>query len=474
MNTNTKLISFNPATEEIVWTGHSASHSEIATVISIAKKTQHTWAALSLEKRIDYLLAFQKILQESKESFALTISRETGKPLWESKSEIDAMIGKVDISIEAQTQRCKYFTKDLLHTRHKPLGVCAVLGPFNFPGHLPNGHIIPALLAGNTVVFKPSELTPLVAVEMVKLWKKANLPEGVISLIFGGAREGRLLSSHPDINAVFFTGSWATGKILAEQFGAHPDKLLALEMGGNNPLVIGDISNPKAAAFLTLQSAFATSGQRCTCARRLIVPRSERGAQVIEQLLKWIPQIRIGSFNQTPEPFMGPLISNRAADTLLKTQQLLIEKGAIPLASMERIKSGTPFLSPGILDVTEIKELPDEEYFGPLLQLIQVKNFEEAIQEANHTHFGLVAGLLSESKTQYETFYREVKAGVINWNTPTTGASSHAPFGGVKRSGNFRPSAFYAADYCNYPVASMESSTLAMPSKIPYGLDEVR
>ena len=270
----------------------------------------------------------------------------------------------------------------------------------------------------------------------------------------------------------FLTGSWETGVIFSEQFAKHPEKILALEMGGNNPLVISQIGDAKAAALMTIQSAYLTAGQRCSCARRLIVVKSHENKTFVDELVRMIDSIKVGPFTDVPEPFMGPVITEHAAHYLLTVQNTLKSKGGKPLAEMRLLKNNSALVSPGLMDVTEVKNRLDEEVFGPLLQLIYVNNLDAAIVEANNTSFfGLTVGLLSNSQEEYQQFYKRVRAGVINWNSPLTGASSSAPFGGVKRSGNHRPSAFYAADYCAYPVASIENPTLTM-GKLPQGMEE--
>lgn len=470
----TSFKSLNPATLEVIWQGEEASHKEVEMAFARAQNAFSDWSSLAIGERIGYLHKYQNLLREQKDHFAEIISMETGKPLWESQNEVISMINKVDISIEAFQIRCPDRSLPqkpyISMTRHKPHGVVAVLGPYNFPGHLPNGHIVPALLAGNTVVFKPSELTPWVGEKLVQCWLDSGLPPGVLNLVQGGASVGKLITSQSLLNGLFFTGSWPTGKRLLEQFSTHPEKILALEMGGNNPLIFHEVKNLEAAAYLTVQSAFISTGQRCTCARRLIVVESERSGKFIDSLLEQMKGIKIGNYTDQPEPFMGPLISEQAAQKLMKSQENLISLGAIPIQTMHLLKTGTGFITPGVIDVTAVKDRPDVEYFGPFLQLIRVPTLEAAMQEANHTAYGLVAGLFSDDADAYQLFYRQVRAGVINWNTPLTGASSTAPFGGIGHSGNFRPSAFYAADYCSYPVASLETDILQMPRKLTPGL----
>jgi succinylglutamic semialdehyde dehydrogenase len=470
--TRDRLTNFSPATGQPTWQGLAADAEAVDAAYQAARTALSGWAALTIEERSAILDAYQQQLTAEKERVAAVISAETGKPLWESKAEVDAMIGKVAISKEAYQVRCAERHKPPGITRHKPHGVVAVLGPFNFPGHLPNGHIVPALLAGNTVLFKPSEHTPVIAQLMEQLWRQAGLPAGVLSVLYGGGEVGQSVAQHPGLNGLFFTGSAKTGQALLALFSQHPEKILALEMGGNNPLVIGSaIADLQAAAYLMVQSTFLTAGQRCTCARRLIVIRGSAGERAIERFIALAQQIRVGRYTDAPEPFMGPLIHSRAVDHLLAAQTALEQRGGTLLLEAKPLPSlGPAFVSPGIVDVTAVRDRTDEEIFGPLVQLIRVESFDAALVEANRTQYGLAAGLLSDDAAEYAHFYREVQAGVISWNAPTTGASSAMPFGGVGKSGNHRPSAFYAADYCAYPVACIENAQMQLPGKVSPGI----
>jgi succinylglutamic semialdehyde dehydrogenase len=349
--------------------------------------------------------------------------------------------------------------------RFKPYGVLAVFGPFNFPGHLPNGHIVPALLAGNTVVFKPSELAPAVAQKTAELWLAAGLPAGVLNLIHGARETGEALAAHDGVDGLLFTGSVAAGVSLHANWARQPHRILALEMGGNNPLVVWHASDLDAAAYAIIQSAFITAGQRCSCARRLIVPAGAAGDAVLDRLAEMTGDVRVGDFRQRLEPFMGPVISERAAAGVMGAKRDLVARGATERVEMRHVGASRAMLTPGILDVTSVANRADEEIFGPLLQVIRVPSFDAAIAEANNTRFGLAAGLLCDDPALYEKFRKRVRAGVINWNRPTTGASGRLPFGGVGLSGNHRPSGYYAADYCSYPVASLEIPTLSLPTK---------
>lgn len=467
--------SIDPAKKQLVWSALSASANQVDLAIQAARKAFVPWSEFSFDERLVFVKRFAALLAEHKEQLALCIAQETGKPLWETRTEVAAMVGKIGISEKAYLERTGTVENPMpvgkAFIRHKPHGVVAVFGPYNFPGHLPNGHIVPALLAGNTIVFKPSELTPMVAEKTIALWQQAGLPDGVLNLVQGEVETGKALANHPGIDGLFFTGSSRTGKVLHEQFAGHPGKILALEMGGNNPLIVKDVANLDAAVHDIVQSAFVTSGQRCTCARRLFVAKGEAGDQLIARLVQVSKQIDVGHYDSEVQPFMGAMISHHAAAQMAVAQQQLVDLGANSLLSLTHQDTESGFVTPGIIDVTDIlAEMPDEEHFGPLLKVIRYTDFDSAIDEANNTSFGLSAGLLADSKDDYDYFFQRIRAGIVNWNRPITGASSAAPFGGIGDSGNHRASAYYAADYCAYPVASVELEAVTLPGTLSPGL----
>jgi succinylglutamic semialdehyde dehydrogenase len=466
--------SVNPANNTTVWHGAEASAAQVNQAVEAARKSFNSWRSHTFEQRLKVAQKFAELLKDNADRLATVIAEETGKALWESKTEINAMVGKIAISANAYQERTGSSATQnngvTAKLQHKPHGVVAVFGPYNFPGHLPNGHIVPALLAGNTVIFKPSELTPKIAEETVKLWQQAGLPEGVLNLVQGKVNTGKALAAHHNIDGLFFTGSSNTGHLLHEQFAGHPGKILALEMGGNNPLIVKNITDIDAAVHDIIQSAFITSGQRCTCARRLFIEQSENGDAVLNKLIEATKQIVIDDPFAQEQPFYGAMISKEAALGMLSAQSDLLEQGATSLTTMTQTDANLGFVTPGIIDVTHVEALKDEEHFGPLLKVIRYQDFDHAIELANQTAFGLSAGFLGDNKADYEHFYHNARAGIINWNKPTTGASSAAPFGGIGASGNHRASAYYAADYCAYPVASMEAEQVSMPSQLAPGL----
>ena len=451
-----QLISTEPATGRELWSGPIG---DAAAEVAAARAAFPHWAGQSLSYRSETLRRFANTVRQREDQFAELIARETGKPLWEARTEVGAVVNKVDISINAYSERTPQRRVDAALggrtcVRHKPHGVLAVLGPYNFPAHLPNGHIVPALLAGNTVVFKPSEETPHAGQLIAECLEEADLPAGVFNLVQGGRDVGAALLDQP-IDALMFTGSGAAGAHFRRKFADDPHVILALELGGNNPLVVWNARDIPAAATIAVQSAFLSAGQRCTAARRLIVGE-DQADDLVAAILKTVDRLIVGEPFAKPQPFMGPVIDNAAADHLQEQFLNLMIKGGKVIRRLDRPSEGLPFLTPALIDVTGI-DTPDEELFGPVLQIVRVPDFDAALTEANNTRFGLAASLVGGSPEQYDRFWSIVRAGVINWNKPTNGAPSNAPFGGVGLSGNHRPSAYYAADYCAYPVTSSEA-----------------
>lgn len=457
------FTSADPAYGETVWSGQAASADDVRSAFKSARAAFTHWALAGIEARAAVAERYGEILKAKADEIGALIARETGKPLWEAKGEAGAMAAKVAVSIKAfhdrtgRTRTETDFGEQVMD--HKPLGVMFVLGPYNFPGHLPNGHIIPALLAGNTVVFKPSELTPAVGELTVRCWDEAGAPRGVINLVQGARDTGAAALDDRDLDGVLFTGSWPTGSFIHRKFAGRTGVQLALEMGGNNPLVVWDAGDAEAAARIAVLSAYITAGQRCSCARRLIVPSGAAGDAVIDAIAAAIPKLPIGAYDSAPEPFMGPLISEAAASAVIKAQDDLVRRGAKTLVTAARHDAGAAFVSPGLLDVDGI-ETPDEEIFGPMLQVSRADSFEAALRAANNTAYGLSAGLITDNDEVWKRFWAGSRAGIVNRNRPTTGAASTMAFGGPGQSGNLRPSAYYAADYCAYPVATQAASKL--------------
>ncbi|MFC4296140.1 succinylglutamate-semialdehyde dehydrogenase [Novosphingobium tardum] len=452
-----EIVSYEPATGLELWRGQIG---DVDSIVDQARRSWPAWAALPLATRMEMVRRFANEVRKDGEHLAELIARETGKPVWETRTEVDSVVGKVEISIRAYAERSAHRKLDsamqgTMSLRHKPHGVMAVLGPYNFPAHLPNGHIVPALIAGNAVIFKPSEKTPAVGEALVACLHRAGIPAGVVQLLIGGPQEGQALVAHPGVDGVLFTGSAHAGIAINRKLAADPGKIVALEMGGNNPIVVWDTPLVADAAALIVQSAFTTAGQRCSAARRLIVKDSLYDA-VVGEVKQLADRLIVGGPFDDPAPYMGPLIDNAAADGLTESFVYLLSHGGRAIKHMVRPHADRPFVTPAIIDVSSIAERPDVELFGPLLQVVRVDDFDAAIAEANATRFGLSASLIGGTPQDYNRFWANIRAGIVNWNRPTNGASSAAPFGGIGLSGNHRPSAYYAADYCAYPVASAE------------------
>lgn len=449
----------NPATGETSWDGQASSEDQVADAVIAARKAQLDWARRPQHDRTTILERYAEEVAKRADTISSAISQDMGKAGWDARGEAGAMSAKVGISIKAQVERAGTAFSEAafgsMHLTHRPHGVMAVFGPFNFPGHLPNGHIVPALLAGNTCVLKPSELAPSVAHIMVDAFEAAGLPEGVLNVVQGGRDTGAALLDD-DINGLLFTGSAKTGLFFHRHFAGRPEVILALEMGGNNPLIVWDPAEVEAAADIAAQSAFLTTGQRCSCARRVILPKGKWGDEVVDAIVARAKGLRIGDATDD-EAFMGPLVSEQAAQNAVDFQTMLSKKGGKSLRRLKRMDRGGGFVTAGVIDVTDASDIPDEELFGPVMQIVRVDDFDEAIQRANDTKYGLSGGLVSDDDALWLRAHAEMKAGILNRNRPTAGASGAMPFGGPGHSGNFRPGAYYAADYCAWPQASQVS-----------------
>lgn len=452
-----EIVSFEPATGSELWRGRIGDADD---VVARARRAWPLWAAQPLSTRIELMRRFANEVRKESDKLADLIARETGKPLWEARSEVDSVVDKVEVSVRAYAERTSQRKLDSAlngtsAVRHKPHGVLAVISPYNMPALLPAAQIIPALIAGNVVVFKPSEKAPATGDLLVRCFHRAGISAAVVQLMLGGPEQGQALAMHDGVDGVLFTGSAHAGVSINRKLASNPGKLVALELGGNNPIVVWDTPKIVDAAAIVVQSAFTSAGQRCSSARRLIVKSTMYDA-VITEVRRLTERLIVGAPFDTPTPFMGPVIDNAAADGLTESFVYLLSNGGRAIKHMARLREDLPFVSPAIIDVTRIEERPDVELFGPLLQVIAVDDFDEAIAEANNTRFGLVASLLGGSPQDYNRFWANVRAGVVNWNRPTIGENAGAPFGGTGLSGNNRPGGYYMADSCAYPVSSAE------------------
>jgi succinylglutamic semialdehyde dehydrogenase len=293
----------------------------------------------------------------------------------------------------------------------------------------------------------------------------------VLNLVQGGRETGQALSALRDVDGLLFTGSAGTGYQLHRQLAGQPEKILALEMGGNNPLIVDEPADIDAAVHLTIQSAFITAGQRCTCARRLLVKRGAQGDAFLARLVEVTSRLVPGEWDAADQPFIGGLISEQAAKQVYHAWREHVAHGGHSLLDPRLVKAGTSLLTPAIVEMTGVQEVADEEVFGPLLCVWRYDEFDEAVAMANATRYGLSSGLISPDREKFDQLLLEARAGIVNWNKPLTGAASTAPFGGVGASGNHRASAWYAADYCSWPMASLETAAIVLPEQLNPGLD---
>jgi len=451
------IVSFAPASGEEVWRGRPG---DVADQVERARRAWPAWAAQSLANRIELLRRFANEVRREQDPFAELIARESGRPLWEARAEVEAVIARVEIAVRASAERTAQRRLDnamqgTVALRHKPHGVIAVLGPFPLPARIPASRIIPALIAGNAVIFKPSDKATATGEFLVRCFTRAGVPANVLQLLPGTAAEGQALVMDEGVDGVIFTGSAHNGITISRRLATNPGKMISLSLGGNNPIVAWDTPKIADAAALIVQSAFSSSGQRCTNARRLIV-KSDMYDALVGEVKAVADRIIVGAPLDDPQPFMGPVSDNASAEGLTESFVYLLSHGGRPIKHMVRLDRELPFLTPAIIDTTAMQDRPDVELFGPLLQVIRVNDFDEAIAEANRTRYGLVSTLVGGSPDDYNRFWANARAGLVNWNRPSTTTSPGAPMGGIGISGNHRPAEFYAADSCAYPVASAE------------------
>jgi len=452
-----ELRSHEPATGAQFWSG---SPGDVEEIVASARAAWPGWASQPLLDRIGFLRAFTNEVRREGEALATAIARETGKPLREARSDVETLAAQVEVSVSALAERNAQRRRDnalhgVIAVRHKPHGVVTVLGPSSSPMGAATGHIVPALIAGNVVILKPSEKAPGCAEALVRCFYRAGVPASVLQVCHGGPETGASLVAHDGVDGVMFTGSTANGLAINRRLAARPDRFVSLAMGGNNPCVVWDTPKLSDAAALVVQSAFTCSGQTCTAVRRLIV-RDTIAGQLLAEIKAIADRLIVGGPCDDPQPWMGPMIDNAAAEAVSEAYVGLLGKGGRPIKHLVRLDPALPYLSPAIIDVTDAGERPDLEIFGPVLQVVRVSTFEDAIAEANATRFGLGAMLVGGSAQDDNRFWANVRAGMVNWNRPLTQPWLAAPQGGVGLSGNFRPGGTYAADTCAYPVTSGE------------------
>lgn len=467
------LISHNPARpDEIVWSG-APSLDHVDEAVAAARRALPAWMGLSIDERAKHLRNWRDVAAAHVDELADLIGREVGKPAPEARIEAGAISGKVDLTLESTVMdRIHDWTADAGsgrtgRCRYRPHGVMAVVGPFNFPAHLPNGQFVPAMLAGNTVVFKPSELAPAVGQRLGELMQEAGLPPGVFNVVHGMVDESRRLCTNEGVDGILFTGSWPVGRAILEQNLDTPGRIVALELGGNNPAIVHQDADLRLAAIECARAAFATTGQRCTCTRRIIV-HEKVADSFLAGLCTAASTLLAGSHDDPVTPFMGPLITESARTAVLESQRRIVARGGRSLVPAVELPGDGWFISAGVIEVDGFQMDHDEEIFGPLVQVCTVGSLNEAIEQARQTRYGLAASIFTADESNFDRCFAELSTGCLNWNVGTAGASSRLPFGGVGLSGNHRPAAALAIDSCAYPVASLLQPGSDIP--IPTGM----
>ncbi len=456
----------NPAnTAETLWElGVCYDHVEEA--IDSAKKGFKQWRAISQDERNNYLRAYQEQVMARKDEMARSIALETGKPLWEAHTEVAAVIAKVNVTIEDSLPRVanRDFPEILPQTNgaiyYKPLGPSLVIGPFNFPCHLANGQILSALIAGNSIIFKPSEKTAYSAQLMFECFHAAGFPSGVVNLIQGNAESARRLTASKEIKGIYFTGSKEVGLKILQDTHKDLSKLVALELGGKNTSIIHNDANLEFTLSELLKACYLTTGQRCTSTAIVAIHEDilEEFTTRFHSLAKRI--IVDHPIDHEVAPFMGPLVDQRAMDSYLLFMGMAKREGIEEIMRGKHLDKKYPghYVSPSIHLAQKLdrnSHFLASEIFGPNVTFIPYKEFEEAIEIANSTEYGLASAVFTAQEELFKKAAFEIDSGLINWNRSTVGASSKLPFGGVKNSGNHRPAAVSTIDACVYPMASL-------------------
>ncbi|MCY4643143.1 MAG: aldehyde dehydrogenase family protein [Bacteriovoracales bacterium] len=441
----------------------------IDAVVQSAEKGFKAWKTLSFEERSQYLNRYKEIVLSKKEEIARAISLEVGKPYWESLTEAQALASKVDVTLGDSLRRiAKQSLPDILpKTRgeiyYRPIGPTLILGPFNFPCHLANGQILSSLLAGNSIIFKPSEKTPYSAQLLFDCFVKSEFPPGTINLIQGGGETATRLIQEKAIKGIFFTGSKDVGQKILQQTHHDLSKLVALELGGKNTTIVHRDANTPFALSELLKSCFLTSGQRCTSTSLVAIHRSLLD-QFIDSFHRLTKKIIIDHpIEFEKSPFMGPLIDKKSMENYLTFMGTAKREKAQEIMRGKAIEKKYPgyYITPSI----HYMENPDKsshfiksEIFGPNVTFIPYEEIEDAIALANAPDYGLAASVFTSNDTIFSLCASNIEVGILNHNRSTVGASSRFPFGGVGDSGNYRPAGVSMVDSCVYPQSCLRIS----------------
>jgi aldehyde dehydrogenase (NAD+) len=435
----------NPAEwNELVGTFPLSSRDDVNLAVKSARNAFEYWRLVPAPKRGDILRKVGDILTSRKEEIATLMTREMGKVLLETRGDVQEGI---DTAYYAATEGRRLFgntapselPNKFNMALRMPIGVAGIITPWNFPMAIPTWKIFPALVCGNTVVFKPASDTPATATVLVEILLEAGVPPGVINLVHGGGSEvGNAIVTHPDVDLISFTGSSVVGKKIAELAGSSL-KRVSLELGGKNAQIVMDDANLELALEGVLWGAFGTTGQRCTATSRLIIHQ-----KIYKKFLSMVKdgakKLRLGN-GLDPKADVGPCINEKQRMTVDEYVKIGIKEGAHlalggKIADKGDLKKGW-FYEPTILaDVQPSMRVAREEIFGPVLSVIKTKSIEKAIEISNNTPYGLSSSIYTQNINNAYQAIRDIKAGITYINSPTIGAEAHMPFGGVKETGN--------------------------------------
>lgn len=443
------------------------SLADVGTAVAEARRAFPAWAALPFEARRTCLERYQLALSHRSPDLVGLLAREVGKPLWECQQEMTRLLEKIPITMADALRAVDPMEFSVspgvsAHCRYRARGVLVVLGPFNLPAHLAHGQLVPALVTGNAVIYKPSELTPAVGQVLTECLDEAGFPPGVVGLVQGGPAVGRALVSHAGVDGILFTGSYATGLAIKEATLHQPWKLVVLEMGGKNSVMILPDAELGRAVYETLVGACLTTGQRCTATSRVIVHRAVAD-QVIHGLVERAHRLRVG-YAWDDGVFMGPLVTQAARQRFLALPAQAAAEGAAPLLSGDSPGPRQGYYVRPSLHLVRTPALlgpapyQHQEHFAPDLAVYVVDDLDEALRIHEAPGYGLVVSVFTTDRAAYEHVLRTARSGVINWNRPTTAISSRLPFGGQGKSGNGFPAGIASPRYCTYPVASIEDA----------------
>ncbi|MFN2576445.1 MAG: aldehyde dehydrogenase family protein, partial [Pyrinomonadaceae bacterium] len=444
-STSEKTVNnINPSnTAEVIGMNRQATREEARAAVDAASEAFHKWRRTPPPARGKIVARAARLMEAAKEELATILTREEGKTLSESRGELQRSINVAEFCAgESRRMNGETIFSELpsnfVYTIKQPLGVVACVTPWNFPVAIPTWKIAPALVAGNTVVFKPATLTPATAVRIVEIFEEAGIPAGVLNLILGsGSDAGDEIINHPAVKAVSFTGSNGVGIRLYEQVSRRGGKCQC-EMGGKNPVVVLEDCDMDLAVENTAQGAFGSSGQRCTATSRAVVV-DKIADEFVERISKRAQSMRIGD-GMDPETEMGPSVDEGQFKTVLEYLNIGREDGATLVCGGERATGNGLdkgyFVRPTVFDhVTPDMRIAREEIFGPVLSVMRVKDFDQAMQVANDTEFGLSSSIFTNDAARIFRFVDEIETGMTHINSPTTGGEAHIPFGGIKGTG---------------------------------------